>query len=169
MHQPAPETERQRCFACGGLFLESDGPTHRYMLSTPGCWSAYGTLLAREYEAPGLFAEVHRLTVDAYALQHPGRPDEQRAVQSVWVHFAALYLVFEERRPHAAVAPVMGRLTAAKLPPLEIRPSGFEVTHRDVLDSPRADHAAAVRRWATCAYEAWAPLREPVRRLLAAL
>ena len=76
----------EKCFACGGSFEPVEGPTHKYMLSSSGCWKAYGELLAREYENPMLFGAVHRLTVDAYALQHPGDPSDRRARQSVWVH-----------------------------------------------------------------------------------
>ena len=80
----------QPCFSCGGCFERHEGPTHKYMLSSPGCWKAYGELLAREYGNPLLFGAVHRLTVDAYALQHPGNPSDRRATQSVWIHYVAL-------------------------------------------------------------------------------
>lgn len=42
------------CVGCGGLFPEMDGPTHRYMESSPGCWAAYGEVLARERGARAL-------------------------------------------------------------------------------------------------------------------
>jgi hypothetical protein len=41
----------------------------------------YGEMLAREYGDPAYF-RVHQLTVDTYAVQHPG-PRERRAIQSV--------------------------------------------------------------------------------------
>ena len=70
-----------------------EGPTHRYMQSTPGCWAAFGRVLAREYEDQRYF-EVHRLTVDAYAVQHPGIPGRQ-SIQSVAFHLVRLGL-FQE-------------------------------------------------------------------------
>ena len=88
----------ERCFGCGGLFPAADGPTHAYMLSSAGCWAAYGKVLVREYADPLLFAASHRLTVDAYAVQHPGNADDRRAVQSVWLHFAALDAIFQRAR-----------------------------------------------------------------------
>lgn len=69
------------CMWCSGAFPEVAGPTHKYMQSTPGCWAAFGRVLAREYGDQRYFA-VHRLTVDAYAIQHPGIPSRQ-SIQSV--------------------------------------------------------------------------------------
>jgi hypothetical protein len=59
------------CIGCHALFPDVDGPVHRYMESSPGCWASYGEVLVREYTEPSYFG-VHRLTVDAYAVQHPG-------------------------------------------------------------------------------------------------
>src|SRR5678816_4348633 len=58
-----------RCIGCGGLVPQMDGPTHRYMDSSPGCWHVYGEVLAREY-GDQAFRVAHRLTVDSYAVQH---------------------------------------------------------------------------------------------------
>src|ERR1700688_1721358 len=60
-----------RCIGCQAEFARIDGPTHEYVLSSPGCWAAYGEVLAREYRDYRL-ARLHRLTVDTYAVQHPG-------------------------------------------------------------------------------------------------
>ncbi len=67
------QPEREPCFSCGALVPATDGTTHDHMLSSPGCWAIYGEVLAREYERPAYMAD-HRLTVDAYAVQHPGEP-----------------------------------------------------------------------------------------------
>jgi len=64
------------CVGCGGLFPKTDGPTHRYMESSPGCWAYFGEVLAREY-SDLQYLKVHRLTVDAYAIQHPGQLSPQ--------------------------------------------------------------------------------------------
>ena len=70
-----------------------DGPTHRYMESSPGCWSVYGEVLAREYSDPA-YAAAHRQTVDAFAVQHPGQPSPQ-SIHSVGVHLIRLCLILE--------------------------------------------------------------------------
>lgn len=156
----------QRCFSCGGSYPASDGPTHRYMLSSPGCWAAYGTLLAREYQDTGLFAAVHRLTVDAYALQHPGDAAVGQARQSVWVHYAALHLAMEEALPPDAIPRVMQRLVGRPFPDLPPFPATFATTLADVLRRPASEHVHAVRDWAQASFAAWADLAAPTRDLL---
>jgi Family of unknown function (DUF5946) len=39
------------CLGCGALVPDSDGPgpTHAYMLASPGCWALYGEVSSREY------------------------------------------------------------------------------------------------------------------------
>lgn len=165
----AQVTDPESCFSCGGNFAKIEGPVHSYMASTPGCWAAYGQVLTREYENAVLFAASHRLTVDAYALQHPGYLKCRQALQSVWVHFTALYLALDERRPHAHIPAIMQRLTKRAFPIIERMPTCFAVTHRDVLDAPASQHIASVQRWANCAYEEWSHLREGAKSMLASL
>ena len=86
---------QMRCDGCGLTLPRIEGPTHAYMLSSPACWKIYGEILAREY-SNGDYWQVHRLTVDTYALQHPGKQDS-RAIQSVNVHLASLYLIFKKK------------------------------------------------------------------------
>jgi hypothetical protein len=81
------------CIGCGGRFADLDGPVHEYMESSPGCWAAFGNVLARECEDRSLFP-VHRLSVDAYAVQHPGG-SSRKAIQSVGMHLSRLCMVFE--------------------------------------------------------------------------
>ena len=59
------------CPQCGVDLPDEDGPTHRYLGASPACWAAYCQALEREYADPAFFKN-HRMTVDAYALQHPG-------------------------------------------------------------------------------------------------
>lgn len=94
------------CFSCGALVPQTAGPTHRYMESSPGCWSVYGEVLVREY-TDALYASLHRLTVDAYAVQHPGRPSPQ-SIQSVAVHLISLCLILDRGGAPAARARVGG-------------------------------------------------------------
>lgn len=160
--------DQETCFSCGGRFPAHDGATHATMLSSPGCWKAYGDVLAREYEDPLLFGRVHTLTVAAYALQHPGDVADRRAVQSVWVHFCALLLRIDEGAAEREITAAMKRLAGTRLPPLPPRPARFDVTLADVRTESRESHAAGVERWADCAYRSWRALREPAWRLLRA-
>src|SRR5690606_31620011 len=91
------------CIGCGGLFPVIDGPTHRYMLCSPGCWACYGEVLAREYDDV-LYWRVHGMTVDTYAVQHPGDGSPQ-AVRSVALHLISLCAVLERHfEPQETVA-----------------------------------------------------------------
>ncbi len=64
------------CVGCGALVLDIEGPTHRYLGVLPGCWALYGEVLKREYSDHREWL-VHRLTVDAYAVQHQGESSPQ--------------------------------------------------------------------------------------------
>src|SRR5512139_2854537 len=81
-----------RCLGCGGLVPDAEGRTHEYMLSAPGCWALFNEVAVRQYEIASF--DLRRLTVDAYAVQHPGTTD-RRAVQSVAVHLISLCFVLE--------------------------------------------------------------------------
>ena len=153
-----------RCVGCGALFPESDGPVHRYMDSSPGCWAAYGEVLAREYGDPE-YGRVHRLTVDAYAAQHPGRASAQ-AVRSVAFHLVRLCLVlergFDMRRAADAMKAVAARKDAYRwlAPPASLG----EATVADVLRARNAgEHVAAVEAWARTVWLAWSCHHDTVR------
>ena len=61
----------------------SDGPTHPYYGCSPACWARYGEVLAREFQDPAYFG-LHQLTVDAYAVQHPGSRSGARSNRSLF-------------------------------------------------------------------------------------
>lgn len=158
-----PETEP--CFSCGAEVPEMDGPTHDYMLSSPGCWAVYGEVLAREYGNPTYMAN-HRLTVDAYAVQHPGEP-VPAAKRSVLFHLISLCAVFERGIGQAGATRLLQRLGADKFEPERLEPPENlgEVTVVDVHETADRDaHLAAVERWARSAWEAWSPHHLYVRR-----
>src|SRR5438552_14745849 len=96
-----------RCPGCGARFPGSDGPTHRYLQSSPGCWAGYGDVLAREY-SDSAYRAVHRLTVDAYSVQHPGSSSPQ-TIQSVAVHLLGLYATLELNLSAQLATAMIGR------------------------------------------------------------
>jgi hypothetical protein len=49
-----------RCVGCGALVPDIDGPTHRYMAASPGCWALFGEVVAREF-SDFRYARVHLL------------------------------------------------------------------------------------------------------------
>lgn len=144
------------CPGCGGLFEEREGPTHRYMLSSPACWAVYGEVLAREYGDPA-YGRVHRLSVDAYAVQHPGVPSPQ-SIQSVAVHLIRLCLLLDRdvdlQRANDVIkaAAESAEYYVWLAPP----PSRGAITVADVHQARDADeHEKRVRQWASSAWTAW--------------
>jgi hypothetical protein len=161
MSEPSP------CPDCGVTLAPHDGPTHPYLGASAACWALFNEVLAREYASPVLMERVHRLTVDAYAAQHPGQP-ERRTIQSVWGHLAALHMTLERK-----LDPVFARRVIAALvdsgdglvwlaPP----PSLGAITVVEVAAAPdEAAHAAAVDRWAESVWVAWSPHHAAVRAI----
>lgn len=139
------------CFSCGGHFATAPGgTTHAYMASTPGCWDAYGAVLAREYQNAALFGRCHRLTVDAYAIQHPGDASERRARQSFWIHGASLWMVLRMGRTHSEATSALKTLARGDFPVPPAKPA-FTLTHADILCAPKAEHEVRVKAWAEAA------------------
>jgi len=157
-----------QCLGCGGWFPDIDGPTHRYMESSPGCWAAFGQILAREYSDPAYY-EVHRLSVDAYAVQHPGSPS-RLSIQSVAVHLIRLCLFLEHGLSPENANKAMLEVAKHKDmfvwldPPESMGP----LTVADVVKAQSVqEHKALVRAWAEGAWAAWSPHHDTIRSWLA--
>lgn len=134
------------------------------MKSSPGCWATYGEVIARAYSEPAL-SDVHRLSVDAYAAQHPGQPSPQ-SMKSVGVHLIRLCLTVEQgfdvresNRIMVAVSKVKGRFGW-----LEPPPSLGTLTVGHVAGATGIDeHRKAVREWSQSVWEGWESHHATVR------
>ncbi len=151
------------CFSCKGMYPESNGPTHSYMKSSQGCWQIYGEILAREYSDVAYWKN-HRLTVDAYAAQHPGVESAQ-SIQSVAVHLMSLYFVIEEGRPHDVATQLIKKATKQKFywlqPPINL--GGVNATI--VWASKNAkEHNNQVELWARSVWKAWEEHHEIIKK-----
>ena len=155
------------CFGCGAPVPDVGGPTHRYIGAPPGCWGLYGEVLGREYEDYERFAPVHRLTVDAYAAQHPGTPSPQ-SIGSVGVHLIRLHLQLERDLPYNRANDAMLDISSkSKEDLVRLEPPEHlgDVTVLDVLNArDPEEHTERVRDWAASVWGAWAPHHETVRR-----
>ncbi|MCF6326210.1 MAG: DUF5946 family protein [Devosiaceae bacterium] len=157
--------EKLACFACGGTFADTEGPVHAYMASSPGCWAAFGQVLAREYSDTTYF-DVHRLSVDAYAVQHPGIPSKQ-TIGSVGVHLVRLCLFHEYSLSPERANDVMIKVSKNKGNFVWLEPPSAlgEITVADVaMASSVEQHKTLVRAWAKGAWEAWSPHHSQVRQ-----
>lgn len=155
-----------RCYGCGALVKDIPGEPHKYIGATAGCWEVYGEILAKEYGEYGYPERTHRLTVDTYAVQHPGRPSRQ-AIQSVNGHLVSLYLVLEKqysgRQATKALAGILehaGHFTWLEPP----EPNG-RITVLDVVKAKNLDeHNRIVEQWARDVWAAWAPHHKTIRQ-----
>jgi uncharacterized protein DUF5946 len=152
------------CVGCRGRVPDIDGPIHRYMTASPGCWHAYTSLMAGELPP----SPEAGLAVDAYAVTHPGVPGPQ-STPSVWIHLVTLCCTLERGWP-VERAVFLRRLAADSFrawPWLERPDSMGDVTAIDLAGALRiGDGAAAAeltRRWVHGAWEAWDRQHRAVR------
>jgi hypothetical protein len=113
---------------------------------------------------------VHRLTVDTYAVQHPGRPSPQ-SIQSVAVHLISLCAVLERKLGFEAATSILrAAADTMKFEWLEPPPGRGAVTVAEVARAEAfEDHIAAVKSWAAGAWEAWSPHHAQVREWMRSL
>ena len=156
------------CFGCGAQVPDLAGPSHAYIGASPGCWKLYGDVLAREY-GEFRYPPVHRMTVDAYAAQHPGIPGP-KAVRSVATHLIALCLMLERNASFETTTETMRRALARAPnfrwldPP---KPGDGDMTILDVVPASNLDdHTKRVRHWASSVWRAWSPHHVTVRAWL---
>lgn len=148
----------ETCVGCGGVFAAMDGPIHRYMTSSPGCWLRYGEVLGVLATRPD--AQVARqLCTDAFAAQHPGAPSSQ-AIQSVAVHLLNMHDYFVHKRPVTAPRPGGPKGAFHWLTPPLFAGS------RTVLDIPTEGSTdvleSAAREWALAVWRAWSSEHQQV-------
>lgn len=153
----SPASVLAPCPGCGVLLPQAEGAVHRYMIASPACWATYGEVLAREYQDPAGFGRLHRLSVDAYAAQHPGEPCPE-SIKSVGVHLVRLGLVLERGLSLPRANAAMLRISELKHgfhwlePPARRGSATVELVHA----AKTADqHLAAVRHWAEAVWMAW--------------
>lgn len=166
---PLARRARERCPGCGGEFIPRAGAVHQYMTSSPACWAAFGEVLSTEYSNPKLLP-VHRLSVEAFAVQHPGDGSRQ-AVHSVGLHLARLYMQLETKLTPAQANEFMLRAgrRKAELPALD-PPDTFKLTVAQVAPlSGTSAHEETVRKWAMSAWNDWGHVHDFVRRWAASV
>ena len=160
--------EKRLCPGCQAFFNYIEHPVHAYIDHSPGCWQIATEVYAREYSEPA-YAQVHRLTFDAYTAQHLIAPREPRAVQSQTVHLVGLYLSLEKNTAPHEVRQVMQRLIQTYKYNFEwLTPSENPgaMTIFDVHKAQNADeHCLLVRQWAASVWDAWSEYHDHIAQL----
>lgn len=162
-----PGADSSACPGCKVVLPGFIGPTHEYMEASPACWDMFSRVLAREYSDPQ-YGAAHRLTVDSYAAQHPGK-QERRAIQSVNLHLVSLHLMLDRLLAGEFATRVLGLMTQRLkeefvwlAPPASLG----DLTVADVAKANSAeDHIGKVTAWANSVWRAWQPHHPAITKL----
>lgn len=149
----------EKCPGCSIELEQVDMPTHAYIGASPSCWALHNELTVKQYEGFGAVTPIR--TIDAYCVQHPGIP-ERRAIQSVNLHLAMLYLQLEKGYDGARVNRALQRLLRGAHPFEWLEPPepNGTLTIADVLKAETPEEqAAAIEAYAHDIWRAWQPHR----------
>ena len=146
-----------QCYGCGAFVDNIEGQPHKYIGTIQGCWNIYEQVLTKEYEDYSYFEDIHRLTVDTYAIQHPGQPCKQ-SIQSVNLHLIGLYYVLIKNLSGKEATKKIGAILEKKPkfewlePPI---PNG-QITIINVLIATNKEyHEKIVKEWAQDVFGCW--------------
>lgn len=149
------QSPTSRCPGCRAELEAGALPYRGYYNSSAECWAEYTQVLGREYQDPALFAQVHQLTVDAYAVQHAGGPQPDK---SVCVHLVGLYLTLVAKVALSEV-PAQLQLLAEAIrdwPHFEPPPAPTRLGAKQIARAPTSkEHAQLARAWAEDVWAAW--------------
>jgi hypothetical protein len=153
------------CIGCGALVPDVEGPSWRYPnAGSPGCWAVFGEILAKEF-SDYRYGRLHRMTVDTYAVQHPGDPTPQ-TIQSVNIHLIALCLTLERAYDFNYTTRMMGQIVQrykGQFNWLEPPDSLGEMTVLEVVKANSGEeHERLVTSWARSAWQAWKPHHQTI-------
>ena len=131
-----------------------------------GCLKLFEEVIAREF-SDYRYGKIHRLTVDAYSLQHPGR--YMRSGKSFAAHLTGIYAALES--PDAVAVNRKMRKWLNANPKIE-KPAGIprcrgKLTITFVQSAACADeHNERVREWAREVWSAWSEHHALAKRLI---
>ena len=159
------------CFGCGAESLNIEGECHKFMLASPGCWMMFTEIMEREY-SDLRYWKGHQFTVDAYACQHVGKKEDKRAVNSVNIHLASLYGVFEQELSISEMPTLRSQFSQyykgkGILEWLEPPQSFGELTVFELWDNEDADlHYEIAERWAKSVWSSWSHQHKTIAKLV---
>jgi len=168
------------CPGCGALFPPHDGPTHRYLGASAGCWALFSwSVVSGRTDVTELLAQsripenrapiparsdappMEPLWGDAYGVQHHGGNSPQ-AIQSVAVHLLNLHGIVSGKttRPGWAITRALRvRGVFHKLAP---PPLGSALTFRHLFPGGGVGSPATRTQYVVSVYEAWMALHRSV-------
>jgi len=144
------------CPDCGAALLEG----------TAGCQRIFEEILAREF-GDFRYGRIHRMTVDAYSLQHPDK--YMRSGKSFVAHLTGICAALERENARAINGSVQKWLSMnpevdkpQHLPELR---GALTITYvRGAADAE--EHVKRVKEWAIDVWESWSEHHDLARRLI---
>lgn len=144
------------CEDCGAIV--SEGRT--------GCLKLFEEILAREF-SDYRYGRIHRLTVDSYALQHPGR--YMLSSKSFAAHLTGMCAAMEDEHAYSTNQVVQKWLSTNPQieKPAHLPEQRGHVTITHIHSAQDADeHIKRVRGWAQSVWIAWAEHHDLARLLI---
>ena len=129
------------------------------------CQQLFDEVLAREF-GDYRYAREHRLTVDAYSLQHPD--EYMRSAKSYAAHLTGAYVAIEygsAAETNRAILEWLNGSKALQRPgqPAPGQRGTLTIRHVHAAADPE-DHVRRVREWAESAWAAWRAFRPIAKR-----
>jgi hypothetical protein len=144
------------CEDCGAALAEGKA----------GCLKIFEEIIAREF-SDYRYGKIHRLTADAYSLQHPDK--YMRSAKSFAAHLTGICAALEDEEALALNQIVQRWLsTNPKIDkPARIPEHRGDLTITYIHSAADADeHVRRVREWARDVWGAWAEHHDLARRLI---
>ena len=144
------------CEDCGAVVAEGKA----------GCLKIFEEIIAREF-SDYRYGRIHRLTVDAYSLQHPD--EYMRSGKSFAAHLTGMSVALEGEAALATNQAVQKWLSmnpqVEKPANIPKRRGGLNITYiRSAADAD--EHVKCVREWARDVWDAWSEHHELAKRLI---
>ena len=151
------DTSDDACEDCGAVVAEGRA----------GCLQLFQEILAREF-SDYRYARIHRLTVDAYSLQHPDK--YMHSGKSFAAHLTGMCAAIE-REDVSSINQVIQKWLSTNPQiekPAHIPERRGDLTITYIHSAADADeHIERVREWAREVWTAWAEHDDLARRLIA--
>ena len=132
----------------------------------PGCLQLFEEILAREF-SDYRYGKIHRLTVDAYSLQHPQA--YMRSGKSFAAHLTGMCAALEYEDPPAVNRAVQKWLSSNPKvdKPVHLPDQRGNLTITYIHSAPDVEeHTQRVREWARDVWSAWSEHHELARGLI---
>jgi hypothetical protein len=144
------------CEDCGAVVAEGK----------VGCLKIFEEIIAREF-SDVRYGRIHRLTVDAYSLQHPDK--YMRSGKSFAAHLTGMSAALEGEAALATNQAVQKWLSmnpqVEKPANIPERRGGLNITYiRSAADAD--EHVKCVREWARDVWDSWSEHHDLAKRLI---